>query len=67
MAVRRRSRRRRPLTEFAERSWPHAVAVGLLRFALLAAVALVGFLVIMNVLVPGMVDGLVEEFRSRNQ
>jgi hypothetical protein len=65
MGARRRPRRRRPLTDFAERSWLHAAAAGLIRFALLAAVALVAYLVIVNLLVPGMVDGLLEEFRSR--
>ena len=66
-ARRRRSHRRRPLAEFAERSWLHAAAVGMLRFALLAAVAIVAYIVIMNVLVPGMIDGLVEQFRGRSQ
>ena len=65
--ARRRSRRRRPLAEFAERSWLHAAAVGMFRFAVLAGVALIAYVVIMNVLVPGMVDGLVDEFRTRNQ
>jgi hypothetical protein len=65
MTARRRSRRRsRPLAEFAERSWLHAAAVGLLRFALLAALAVVTFVVVMNVLVPQMIDGLVEQFRE---
>lgn len=60
MTVRRRSRRHRPLTEFADRSPMHALLARLIRFALLAALALVGYLVIMNVLVPIMVDGLLK-------
>jgi hypothetical protein len=34
---------------------------------LLAALALIGYLVIMNVLVPGAVDGLIDEFRSQTR
>jgi hypothetical protein len=67
MTVRRRSRRRRPLTEFAQRSPLHAVLAALIRFALLALLAVVAFLVIMNVLVPNMIDGLVDELGNRSR
>ena len=67
MTRRRRSHRRRPLAEFAERSWMHAAAVGAFRFALLACLGLVVYLVIMNLLVPNMIDGLVERLGSPSQ
>ena len=67
MSARRRTRRRRPLTDFAERSWLHAAAVGLFRFAVLAGVSLIVFFVITAVLAPNMIDGLVEQFRNRDQ
>lgn len=56
-----------PLTEFAERSWLHAAGAGLLRLDLLAIIAVIGYLVIMNLLVPNMIGGLVIEFQNRGQ
>jgi len=67
MTARRRSRKRAPLRGFAQRSPLQAVAAALIRLALLAGLAVVLYLVIMNVLVPGMVENLIEEFRSRRQ
>ena len=66
MATRRRSRRRRRLLDdFADQSPVHAFAAGLLRFGLRAGLALLFFLIVMNVLVPNMVDGLVENFHEQ--
>ena len=67
MTARRRSRRRRPLNEFAQRSPLHAVVAALIRLTLLAGIAVIAYLLIMNVLVPIMIDGLVEEFRSQTR
>jgi hypothetical protein len=67
MSGRRRSLRRRPLNEFAQRSPLHALVAGLIRFALLAAVAVVAYFVIMDVLVPQMTDGLINEFRDQTR
>ena len=67
MTRRRRSPKRRPLAEFAERSWMHAAAVGAFRIVLLACLALVVYLVIMNLLVPNMIDGLMDRFGSPSQ
>ena len=67
MTARRRYPRRRPLTEFARRSPLHALAAGLIRFALLAGLALVFYVVVMNVLAPDLVDDLVDEFRNQTR
>lgn len=60
MAARRPSRRRPPLTEFANRSQLHALGVWLFRTALMALIFLAVWLVIANVLVPHLVDGFLE-------
>jgi hypothetical protein len=67
MTARRRSRKRRPLTEFAERSPLHAVAAALIRFALLAGIALVMYLVIVNVLLPWAVANVTEVIQNRTR
>lgn len=56
MAVRRRSRKR-PLTRLANRSPLHAVAVWLLRSALIGVMFLIVWLLISNWAVPSLVDG----------
>lgn len=48
-AIRRRSRKRRPLTEFASRSPLHAFGVWLLKSALILAMGAIFILVIINV------------------
>ena len=67
MPARRPTRRHHPLTEFAQRSPLHAVAAAFIRTALLAGLALVVYLVIMNVLVPMMIDGLTQVLRNQTR
>ena len=62
MIVRRRTQKR-PLTEFAQGPWVHGTAIGALRAAVLAALALIGYLT----LVPMMVDGLVNDVHNGGQ
>lgn len=64
MTVRRRSRRR-PLTEFAARSPLHAIGVWLLRSALIGLMFFAVYLLIVNILAPGLVDGLLEQIETR--
>lgn len=63
MTVRRRSRRR-PLTEFAARSPLHALGVWLLRSALIGLMLLALYLLIVNVLAPGLADSFVEQIQT---
>ena len=58
MTARRRSRTRRPLTDFARRSPLHAFGVWLLRSALIAALFLALYLFVVTWAVPSLVDGL---------
>lgn len=60
MTVRRRPGGR-PLTEFASRSPLHAFGVWLLRTALVGLIALAVYLLVVNVLVPGLADRMVEQ------
>ena len=57
MTARSRSRRR-PLREFAGRSPFHALIAWLIRAALLGLVVLTVYLVVMNIAVPAVVEGL---------
>ena len=57
MTVRPRSRRR-PLTEFANRSPLHAFGVWLLRSALIALMALAVWLLIVDWAVPSLIEGM---------
>lgn len=66
MTVRRRSRRG-PLTEFASRSPMHAFLVWLVRTSLLVLIGVGAYLIIMNLLVPNMIDGLVQQVQNRSQ
>ena len=58
MTARRRSRTRRPLTDFARRSPLHAFGVWLLRSTMVAALFLALYILIVNWAVPSLVDGL---------
>ena len=57
MTARRRSRRRRPLTEFASRSPLHALGVWLLRAAMTLLLFLALWLLVINWAVPSLIDG----------
>jgi hypothetical protein len=67
IAARRTSRKRRPLTELAQRSPLQALVAVLIRSALLGAIAVIGYVVIMNVLLPGTVDGFSETIRNQSR
>ena len=68
MAARRRSQKRgRLLDDFADRSPMHALGVGAIRIALMATIAVVGYLVMMNLVIPNGVDSMVEGFRNADQ
>jgi len=58
MTVRRRYRRRRPLTEFDRRSPVHAFGVWLIKAALAGLLTLALYLFVLNVAVPQLIDGL---------
>ena len=64
MTARRRSHRR-PLTEFAARSPLHALAVWLVRSALVALMFLAAYLLIANFLAPDFADRMVELIRAQ--
>jgi hypothetical protein len=64
MTARRRARRR-PLAEFAARSPLHAIGVWLLRSALIGVMFLGLYLLIVNVLAPGLVEGMLEQMDTR--
>jgi hypothetical protein len=64
LTVRRRSRKR-PLTDFASRSPLHAVIAFGIRLGLLAAISIFGYVVIVNVLAPNLVDVLIRHAPSR--
>ena len=64
MTVRRRSRRR-PLSTFSSRSPLHALIAGLLRLVLLVGISVIGYIVIVNVLAPTLVDSVVHQAQSR--
>ena len=62
MAARRRSRRR-PLTNFATRSPLHGLVVWLGRSALILLAGWIAYLLVVNVIVPGYVEQMVEQVR----
>jgi hypothetical protein len=66
MTARRRSRRR-PLIDFASRSPRHAAGVWLLRTVILAAIALVTYLLVINVFLPNMVDDFIDVIRGMSR
>ena len=63
----RRRHRKRPLTDFANRSPLHALAVWLLRSALILLLGLAVYLLIANVIVPGFGESLVERMKGPTQ
>lgn len=65
MTTRRRPNKRRPLTGFASRSPLHALIASLIRIALLVGISVLGYMVIVNVLAPGLVETLVRQAQTR--
>ncbi len=55
--TRGRTRRRRPIAEFASRSPVHALAAWILRAVLLGLLTLAVYLLVVNVAVPILIDG----------
>ncbi len=67
MTTRARSRRRRRkglLTEWAGNSTSKRIVAWLVQTAILAGMAAVMYLVIVNILLPGMIDGFTETIRN---
>ena len=64
-ATRRRSRRRRPLAEFASRSPLHAFEVWVLESALVLTMGVIFILLVMNVAVPMMSGGFIRVIQDR--